>query len=62
MHSLDQWTSRKAILPATKAAGRIFGVKEEDVRRMQEKHEEIKDNAWANRIGTITPQESRVAI
>lgn len=40
MHSFDTWTGEKAILPATKAVGKLFGVKEEDVERMAEKDKE----------------------
>jgi hypothetical protein len=46
MHSFDTWTSKNAILPTTKTVGKLFGVKEEDVERMAEKHEEIKGQIW----------------
>jgi hypothetical protein len=55
MHSFDQWTSRKAILPATKTVGKVFGVKEEDVDRMAEKHDEVQHKSWKTRMEK--PQE-----
>lgn len=49
MHSFDTWTGEKAILPATKAVGKLFGIKEEDVERMVSKHEEIQGKKWTER-------------
>ena len=50
MHEFDEWTSKKAILPVTKSVGKIFGVKEDDVDRMVEKHEQIKTGEWVARM------------
>lgn len=50
MHSFDTWTGEKAILPATKAVGKLFGVKEEDIERMAERHEEINGKKWQQRV------------
>lgn len=52
MHDFDSWMSRTAILPATKATGKLFGLKNEDVDRMVEKHEEIKGESWSARVKT----------
>jgi hypothetical protein len=40
MHSFDSWTSDNAILPATKAVGKLFGVSDDDVERMVEKNKQ----------------------
>ncbi len=58
MHSFDTWTGEKAILPATKAVGKLFGVKEEDVERMAEKDKE-QDAAptWKTRMENQQSQE-----
>jgi len=49
MHDFDSWMGKTAILPATKATGKLFGLKEEDVDRMAEKHEQIMGESWAER-------------
>lgn len=49
MHAFDTWTGEKAILPATKVVGKLFGVKEEDVDRMLEKEQEIHEGGWTAR-------------
>lgn len=61
MHSFDTWTGEKAILPATKAVGKLFGVKEEDVERMAEKDKE-QDAAptWKTRMENQQSQEKQV--
>lgn len=50
MHDFDSWMGKTAILPATKATGKLFGLKEEHVDRMAEKHEQIMGENWAARI------------
>ena len=50
MHSFDTWTGEKAILPATKAVGKIFGVKEEDVERMAKKDKQLKGEGWVEKM------------
>jgi hypothetical protein len=50
MHSFDTWTGKNAILPATKTVGKWFGVKEEDVERMQQKHDALNSTAWTQRV------------
>ncbi len=59
MHSFDMWTGEKAILPATKAVGKLFGVKEEDVERMKKTHDQLEDAAptWKARIENQQSQE-----
>lgn len=61
MHSFDTWTSKNAILPATKTVGKLFGVKEEDVERMAEKDKE-KDAAptWKMRMEIQQSQEKQM--
>jgi len=61
MHSFDTWTGEKAILPATKALGKVFGVEEEDVDRMLEKHRQ-KDAAptWKTRVENDTANKERI--
>ena len=60
MHSFDTWTGENAILPATKAVGKLFGVKEEDVERMAERDKE-KDAAptWKTRMENQPSQENQ---
>lgn len=60
MHSFDTWTGEKAILPATKAVGKLFGVKEEDVERMAKKDKE-QDAAptWKARMENQQSQENQ---
>lgn len=50
MHSVDRWTSRNAILPTTKAAGKLFGIRNKDIEHMAEAHTEIQQRAWRQRI------------
>lgn len=50
VREFDQWTSKNAILPATKAVGKLFGVKEEDVDRMAEKQKQLEGEDWGARI------------
>ncbi len=52
MHSFDIWTSNNTILPATRAVGKLFGVKEEDIGRMVEKDKQLKGDAWTDRLQT----------
>ena len=63
MHALDQWTSEKAILPMTKAVGKVFGVSEEDVDRMAKKEKE-KDAAptWKERVEAKKPKEQSIGV
>lgn len=59
MHSFDTWTSEKAILPATKTVGKVFGIKEADVDRMLEKEE--SNNAapsWKERLNTLAAESA----
>jgi len=58
IHSFDSWTGKHAILPATKAIGKIFGVKEADVDRMAEK-DKAQDAAptWKMRMEHQQSQE-----
>ena len=50
VREFDQWTSHNVILPATKTVGKVFGVNEEDVNRMAEKHKKLENPQWAGRI------------
>jgi hypothetical protein len=50
MHGFDQWMSKNAILPATKKVGEVFGINEEDVERMAEKHESLQAGSWEARM------------
>lgn len=61
MHNLDQSNVQKAILPATKWVGKLFGVREEDMNRMLEKEQsghghEVK--TWGERIAN-KPQNNK---
>jgi hypothetical protein len=59
MHDFDSWMGRNAILPATKATGELFGIKAEDVDRMAEKHEQIREGNWTERTKNREAQFSR---
>lgn len=48
MHGVDEWMGENTILPATKAVGKLFGVKEEDVERMAQKDQEIREGSWVD--------------
>jgi hypothetical protein len=50
MREFDQWTGSNFILPATKAVGGVFGVKEEDVDRMAEKERKFQQGVWTERL------------
>lgn len=50
MYAFDQWTSANAILPATRGAGKLFGLHEEDIDRMLEKHEALQGHGWKERV------------
>lgn len=50
MHNFDKKVSENAILPATKAIGSLFGITEEDVDRMQENHQKMKNEKWQDRV------------
>lgn len=56
MHELDQWTSSNAILPATKSVGKMFGIAEEDVNRMAEKEEALRNGNWTERAKGSMPE------
>ncbi len=53
MRELDKWTSHNVILPATKTVGKVFGVKEDDVNRMVEKHNQLDNPQWVGRINEL---------
>ncbi|MEQ1789190.1 MAG: hypothetical protein ABL857_01970 [Rickettsiales bacterium] len=52
-----------SILPATKAVGKLFGVKEEDVERMKKTHDQLEDAAptWETRMENQQSQEQQAA-
>lgn len=63
MHSFDTWTGENAILPATKAVGKLFGVQEEDVERMIEKDKQQgAAPTWKTRMDNQPSQENQVGV
>jgi hypothetical protein len=61
VREFDQWTSRNAILPATKAVGKLFGVEAEDVDRMVERQKNLEGDDWAGRVNVPGPMAGRSA-
>jgi hypothetical protein len=63
MHAFDTWTGEKAILPATKAVGKLFGVDEDDVERMVEKNKEHHAApTWQARMEQQKAQENQAGV
>jgi hypothetical protein len=60
-HKWDRFTSQKLFLPATKAVGKVFGVKEEAVNRMIEKEKSLEGSSWSNRMNDSTSKEQSAA-
>ncbi len=50
MRRIDRWTSRKIILPTTKAVGSLVGVDAQAVDRMAERENALHDGAWLQRL------------
>jgi len=60
MHRMDRWTSKKIILPATKAVGSLVGVDEAAVDRMVSKEQALAHGSWQQRMQTEQDQERGV--
>lgn len=45
----DRFTSDKLFIPATKAAGKLFGVTQQDINSMVEKQKELEGKSWTER-------------
>lgn len=60
MRGFDQWTSKNVILPTTRGVGGLFGVDNDAVNRMIEKHDKLDHATWAERLASEQLAQAKI--